>query len=84
MTDAQKSVILRTDDGWEVNRQREDWVFAFYDDDRQILGAAYSLPFTVPEGTWIALYKSTDSKGRPMATGLHLQPGQTFQSSREL
>ncbi len=46
---ATDGTMLATDPAFD--RSRQDWIMAFYDADRRLIGAAYSTPFTVPEGT---------------------------------
>lgn len=41
--------ILTIDENWDSDRK--GWIAAFYDEDRLLIGAAYELPFTVPEGS---------------------------------
>ena len=47
--------MLRTDPAWDSSRN--DWIVAFYGADRRIVGAAYSLPFVVPEGAVVSIYR---------------------------
>ena len=39
----------------------DEWLAGFYDADRQLMGSADSLPFTIPEGTrWLLVRHAPD------------------------